>query len=96
MIKNFQSQIAQDIFDGTISRSSRKIPSDLHEKIRKLFDQINAATRIETLRVPPGNHLEKLKGTLREYWSIRVNKKWRILFKWENGDALNIDIVDYH
>jgi len=96
MIKNFRNKIAQDIFDGVPSRLSRKIPSDLHDKIAKLFDQINAATKIETLRIPPSNHLERLKGDLKEYWSIRINKQWRIIFKWENGEAFNIEIVDYH
>ena len=69
---------------------------NLHEKIRRLFDQINASTKIETLRVPPSNHLEKLKGNLKNYWSIRINIQWRITFKWENGEAIDLDILDYH
>ena len=96
MIRNFKSKIAQDIFDGVESRSTRKIPIDLHKKIRRLFDQINAVTKVETLRIPPANCLEKLKGGLKNYWSIRVNKQWRIIFKWENNEAFNVDIVDYH
>lgn len=96
MIRNFKSKAAEDIFDGVTSRASRKIPIDLHEKIRRLFDQINAATKIETLRIPPGNHLEKLKDNLKNYWSVRVNKQWRVIFIWENGDVINIDVVDYH
>lgn len=89
MIRNFENKIAEDIFDGVSSRPSRKIPIELHSKIRRLFDQINAATHIETLRIPPGNNLEKLKGNLKDYWSVRANKQWRIIFKWENGDALD-------
>jgi toxin HigB-1 len=96
MIRNFKSKTAQDIFDGTITRSSRKIPIDLHDKIRRLFDQINASTNIETLRIPPGNNLEKLKWDLKRYWSVRVNKKWRVIFRWENDEALDVDVVDYH
>ena len=96
MIRNFRSKVAKDIFDGISSRTARKIPLVLHDKIRRLFDQINAATRIETLRIPPGNNLEKLKGDLKDYWSVRVNKQWRVIFEWENGEALNVDIVDYH
>lgn len=96
MIKNFKSKTAKDIFDGNSSALARKIPTVLHGKARRLFDQINAATKIETLRVPPGNCLEKLKGNLKDYWSIRVNNQWRIIFIWNNGEALNVDIVDYH
>ena len=96
MIKNFRSKQAQDLYDGIESRFTRKIPIELHAKARRLFDQINAATKVDTLRVPPGNNLEKLKGNLKDYWSIRVNKQWRIIFKWENHEAINVDIVDYH
>jgi proteic killer suppression protein len=96
MIRNFKSKTAQDIFDGILSRSARKVPADLHNKIRRLFDQINASTKMETMRVPPGNNLEKLKGNLKNYWSVRVNKQWRVIFKWENGDAVDVDVLDYH
>jgi proteic killer suppression protein len=96
MIRNFKSKIAQDIFDGVMSASARKIPLNLHEKIRRLFDQLNAATTVETLRIPPGNQLEKLKGNLKEYWSIRTNKQWRVIFVWKDSDAYNVDIIDYH
>jgi proteic killer suppression protein len=96
MIRNFKRQLAKDIFDGIESQFTRRIPLQLHEKIRRLCDQMNAATEIATLRAPPGNNLEKLKGNLNGYWSVRVNKQWRIIFKWENGEAFDVDIVDYH
>ena len=96
MIKSFQSKAAQNIYDGAISRHARKIPLALHPKIRRLFDQINAATKIETLNVPPGNHLEKLKGNLKNYWSVRINKQRRIIFIWTNGDTHHLNIIDYH
>lgn len=96
MIRNFKNKIAQDIFDGSLSASARKVPVSLHEKVRRLFDQINAATKIDTLRVPPGNRLEKLKGNLKEFWSIRANIQWRVIFKWKDGEAYDVDVVDYH
>lgn len=96
MIRTFKNKAAQDIFDGIKSRHARKIPLTLHDKIRRLFDQINAATKIVTLRIPPGNNLEKLKGNLKDYWSIRVDKQWRVIFKWENDEAFDVDVVDYH
>ena len=57
---------------------------------------MNAAVDINDLRVPPGNHLEKLSGNLEGYHSIRINSQWRILFYWENNNACDVEIVDYH
>lgn len=96
MIRNFASKIAQDIFDGVVSSDARKIDLTLHKRIARLFDQINAVTNVEMLRVPPGNHLKKLHGDLQGFWSVRINKQWRIIFRWEKSFALDVDIVDYH
>lgn len=96
MIRNIAGAVTQDIYDGSNSRHSRKVPQGLHGKARRLLDQINAAPRLEVLRVPPGNRLEKLKGKLSSYWSVRVNDQWRIIFQYKDGDALNVQIVDYH
>jgi len=96
MIKNFKSKLAEDIYDGVSSRDARKFSKELHPKAQRLFDQINAATRIETLKTPPSNHLEKLVGKFKGYWSIRNNIQWRIIFHWEDGDAYDVDIIDYH
>ena len=96
MIRNFKSKVAQDIYDGENSRSARKIPAELREKIVRIFDQLNAVTRIDTLRIPPSNRLEKLSGNLKGYWSLRINKQWRVIFRWEDTDVLDVDIVDYH
>lgn len=96
MVRNFKSKIAQDIFDGVVSAQARKIPIALHSKVRRLFDQLNAATKIETLRVPPGNKLEKLKGNLKSHWSVRVNQQWRVIFIWKDSEACDVDVVDYH
>jgi proteic killer suppression protein len=57
---------------------------------------INNAQDITDLRTPPSNRLEKLKGDLQEYYSIRINDKWRIIFKWNNNDAYEVKILDYH
>jgi len=96
MIRNVIGSLTQDIYDGTDSRYSRKLPQTLHRKARRLLDQINAAARLDTIRVPPGNRLEKLGGKLDQYWSVRINDQWRIIFKWEASDALNVQIIDYH
>jgi toxin HigB-1 len=96
MIRNFTSKTAQDIYDGENSRHSRKIPRDLHAKAQRLFDQLNVAVAVDTLKAPPGNRLERLKGDLAGFWSLRINDQWRIVFRWEDGDALDVDITDYH
>ena len=96
MIRNFYSKCAQDLFDGVNSRHSRKLPKELHDKARRLFDQINAVLEVEELRTPPSNRLEKLSGKKKEYWSLRINNQWRIIFRWEAGCAFDLDVVDYH
>ena len=96
MIKSFSSKRAEDIYNGVNNRYSRSLPKELHSKAHRLLDQINAITLVNTLKVPPSNHLEKLKGNLKEFWSIRINKQWRIIFKWECGHAAEVDIIDYH
>lgn len=96
MIKHFRSKTAQAIFDGEQSRLSRRIPLALHPKVRRLLDQLNAATKIETLTKPPSNRLEKLGGDLKGFWSLRINRQWRVIFRWEAGVATDVDVVDYH
>ena len=60
------------------------------------LNQLNAATRLEDLRLPPSNHLEALAGNRAGQWSIRINQQWRLCFRFENGDAFDVEIVDYH
>lgn len=96
MIKSFSSKVVQDIYNGLNSRHSRSLPKELYTKAYRLLDQLNAVTLVQTLQIPPSNHLEKLRGKLKEFWSIRINKQWRIIFKWNNGNAEEVDIIDYH
>lgn len=96
MIRNFGNRITQDIYDGINSRFSRKLPRELHGKVRRLLDQINAAPSLGFLRLPPGNRLEKLSGDLTGYWSLRINDRWRIIFQFEANDFYDVKIVDYH
>lgn len=96
MINNFSSKKAQDIFDATLSRYSREINVDLHPKIRRLFDQIDIVRNVEELRSPPGNRLQRLSGNLQDFWSLRINSQYRIIFRWYKGIAFDVDIIDYH
>ncbi len=96
MIRNFKSKLAQDVYDGTKSRYARKLPVSMHTKAGRLLDQLNAITKVETLRVPPSNKLRKLTGDLSGYWRIKIDKQWAIIFRWEKGNACDVDIIDYH
>jgi proteic killer suppression protein len=75
---------------------SRRIPPDIHRRAAMRLTQLNAATRIEDLRLPPSNRLEALKHGRSGQWSIRINDQWRICFCFENGDAIDVEIVDSH
>jgi toxin HigB-1 len=96
MILNFGNQSTEDIFNGVDSKASRKIPITIHRIAVRKLDMINAAYTIEDLKVPPGNRLERLKGTLAEYYSIRINDQYRIVFKMSQSSAFDVKIVDYH
>jgi proteic killer suppression protein len=74
----------------------RRFPAELHRTMLRKLVAIDAAEALEDLRVPPGNRLEKLKGDRSGQHSIRVNDQWRICFRWKEGDAYEVEIVDYH
>ena len=92
MISSFKDKDTQELYENG---TSRRFSSIVRVALRKL-DMIAAATQIETLRVPPGNRLEALAGDRNGQWSIRVNDQWRICFRWNGGNAENVEIVDYH
>lgn len=93
MIKDFKCGETEKLFDRNISRKFSKKINKI--ALRKLLI-VDAATQICDLRVPPGNHLEKLSGKRKAQHSIRINDQWRICFKWKNGDAYCVEITDYH
>lgn len=93
MIKTFGDKETEKICDGF---RSRKLPNEIQDIARRKLRMINNAQDINDLRIPPANRLEKLKGDLRDHYSIRVNEQWRIIFEWVNNDAYGIKIVDYH
>lgn len=93
MIRSFRDRPTQDLAAG---KASKRIPRDIAERaVRKLF-LLDTVTRLEDLRVPPGNRLEVLGGDRRRQHSIRVNEQWRICFVWRDGDAYDVEFVDYH
>lgn len=78
------------------SERVRRFPSDIAERARKKMLQLNAATSIDDLRVPPSNRLEMLRGDREGQYSVRINDQWRLCFRWSDGDAYDVEIVDYH
>ena len=93
MIRNFADREAEKIWDGTLSR---RLPVDLQTIARRKLRMLNNAENLNDLRVPPANRLEALKGDRRGQYSIRINDRWRICFRWADGDAHDVQIVDYH
>lgn len=93
MIKNFRSGETEKIWDGV---RSKRLPQDIQQIARRKLRMLNNARSLNDLRVPPANRLEALKGSRSGQHSIRVNDQWRICFVWVDGDAVNVEIVDYH
>jgi toxin HigB-1 len=93
MIKEFGDKESEKIWTGI---GSKKLPSEIQNVARRKLRMINSAQDVNDLRIPPANRLEKLKGDLKEYHSIRINNQWRIIFQWKNDDAYDVKIVDYH
>ncbi len=93
MIRSFADRVTERLFQR--ERVRQLPPSLLRVALRKLV-QLDAATILDDLRVPPGNRLEKLSGDRAGQHSIRINDQWRICFRWRNGDAFDVEIVDYH
>lgn len=93
MIKTFADKRTAAVFLGF---QVKRLPKEIQDTARRKLKQIDAAASIESLRVPPGNRLEALKGERRGQHSIRINDQWRICFTWSKGDAADVEIVDYH
>lgn len=93
MILSFGSRDTLKIWDG---ERVKKIPNEIQEIGRRKLRMLNNSQNIADLQIPPSNKLEKLKGNLKEFYSIRVNNQWRLIFKWHNGNASNVEIIDYH
>lgn len=93
MIRNFKDKEAQKIFER---QRSRKLPSEIQQVALRKLRMLNRAETLQDLKVPPANRLESLKGSRQGQYSIRINNQWRICFRWENGEVLDVEIVDYH
>jgi toxin HigB-1 len=92
VIRSFGDRHTRELFADGFVRQFQGVARPAKRKLEAL----NAASRLEDLNVPPSNRLEKLRGTLEGFHSIRVNEQWRVIFKWHNGDAEEVRLVDYH
>ena len=93
MILSFGSKETESIYNGI---RVKKMPLDIQNIGRRKLRMLNNSQDLSDLRIPPSNRLEKLTGKLKDFYSIRINKQWRIIFKWSSGNASNVEIIDYH
>ena len=96
MIISFKDEITEDLFHGVRSKKALSIPINVWPVAQRKLDMLSAAHALFDLRVPPGNRLELLKGRLKDFYSIRVNDQFRVIFRWVNGNAAEVQITDYH
>jgi proteic killer suppression protein len=92
MIRSFGDKATEALFQDEVVRRFRGIARPAKRKL----EAVNAASRLQDLMVPPANRLEKLKGDLKDFYAIRINDQWRIIFKWIDGEPHGVRIVDYH
>jgi toxin HigB-1 len=93
MIVSFGDKATQKIWD---SEWVKGFSTDIQETARRKLRMLNNSFDIKDLMIPPSNRLEKLKGNRKDFYSIRVNDQWRLIFQWTNGNAFNIELIDYH
>lgn len=93
MIKSFKDRETQTIFTR---QRSRRLPSEIQQVALRKLRMLNNARTLNDLQVPPANRLEKLVGNRGGQYSIRINERWRVCFAWRDGDAYDVEIVDYH
>jgi len=93
MIKTFADKETEKLFQR---RTSRSLPENIQRKARMKLEIIDAAEKLDDLKIPPGNRLEKLSGNRQGQHSIRINNQWRICFIWKDGETYNVEVVDYH
>ena len=93
MIKSFGNSETEQVWLGN---RVKKLPIEVQKIGRRKLRMLNNSVDIADLRIPPANRLEKLAGKLKDFYSIRINDQWRIIFRWENNHASEVEIIDYH
>ena len=93
MILSFGTKETEKIWEG---ERIKKIPREIQEMGRRKLRMLNNSVNLTDLKVPPSNRLEKLSGKMKDYYSIRINDQGRVVFKWINNNAFEVEILDYH
>ncbi len=93
MLTSFGNKNTRKIWEG---ERIKGLSTEIQEIGRRKLRMLNNSQKLTDLQVPPSNRLEKLKGKLKDYYAIRINNPWRIIFKWNNGNAHKVEIIDYH
>ena len=97
MIRSFRDRGTEDVFDGSDTPAARRAcPQALWAVARRKLDQVNRVRDLRDLAVPPGNLLERLRGKRSKQHSVRINEQYRVCFRWEAGNAYEVEITDYH
>ncbi len=96
MIISFGDQATEDLYHGRRTNRVVRFPANIHKTALRKLDVLNGAARLSDLLAPPGNRLERLKGDLEGFYSIRVNDQWRIIFKWQADNPQDVSLIDYH
>ena len=96
MIITFFSEPTRDVYDGLESKQARRIPQSIWKVAQRKLDMLNAAHSLNDLKAPPANRLEALKGNLKGKHSIRINDQYRLIFEFRDGNAYEVEVVDYH
>ncbi len=96
LIVSFGDQATEDLYHGVATARVRRFPSGVVGAALRKLDMLNAARDLQDLQSPPGNRLESLKGDLKGFHSIRVNEQWRVVFRWQGGNAHDFRLTDYH
>jgi len=96
MIRSFGNRLAEHVFEDRRPDAVRRLPPAVYQAARRKVLYLHDAEDLRDLRVPPGNRLKALRGGRTGWLSIRINDQWRVVFRWEAGQALDVSIVDYH
>lgn len=93
MIISFGNSDTEKVWQGV---RVKKLPIEIQNMGRRKLRMLNNSVDLADLRIPPSNRLEKLSGKLKDFYSIRINDQWRIIFNWNAGNAFEVEIIDYH
>jgi proteic killer suppression protein len=96
VIQSFADETTADLFRDRNTRAARRIPRDVCRSAQRKLKALDAAARLDDLKIPAGNRLEQLKGDQAGRYSIRINDKYRVTLRWENGNAYEVRVEDYH